>query len=185
VPISFPRHFVLLACAAILQLTVFGPRDWNLGLPLVLPGALHALALVAALRGWRAPLRRVLFLACAALLASASFYLGLWLNARLDRLWRLSLYDRATYARIAVLISAPGALGYAFLVRAFWVPQLRRLDALVIAGACTTVTIVGAATLELKDAWLIVLWWFTFSAALYWSCRERATADERLPEHRA
>lgn len=182
--ISFPRHFVLLECVAILQVTVFGPKDWHVGLPLGLQGALHALALVGALPGSRSPVRRALYVICAALLAGAAFYAGLWLDSSVDHLWPLSLLDRARDARLVALISAPGALAYGFLVRAFWLQQLRRTDPVIIASACTAVMIV-AGTLVQREDWLIVLWWFSFSAALYWFCRRRVTADDRLSEHRA
>src|SRR5262245_15149401 len=90
VRISFPRHFVLLACVAILQVTVIAPREWTLaGLPLALQGALHALALAGAALGARALARRALFVVCAALLASAAFYGGAWLNFTVDHVWHL------------------------------------------------------------------------------------------------
>jgi hypothetical protein len=188
VPISFARHFVLLGCAAIVQLTLIGPRHWDvLGAPLVLPGTLHALTLVGALTGARSLPRRALFVLGAALLAGASAYAGLWLGARVDRLWHLSPLDDfgELYTRAVALIAAPGALSYAFLVRAFWAPQLKRSDPLLIALACTLVMIAGAATLAGKRDWLIVLWWCSFSAALYGFCLARASADDGLLRHRA
>ena len=187
-PLSFPRHFVLLGCAALLQVMVVGPRHWAVpGLPLALQGALHALALVGAVPGAHRLVRRALFVPAAALLAGAAWYAGLWMDVRLDQLWHLSSLDdfRAVYLRHVALVSAPGALAYGFLVRAFWVPQLRSSDPLAFAGACTAVMVLAAATLEGKEGWLIVLWWFSFSAALYGLCRRRVSADDGLREHRA
>jgi hypothetical protein len=188
VPLSFPRHFVLLGCAALLQVMVVGPRHWAVpGLPLALQGALHALALVGAVPRARWLVRRTLFVLGAALLAGAASYAGLWMAARLDQLWHFSPRDdfRTVYLRYVALVSAPGALAYGFLVRAFWVPQLRSTDPLLIASACTAVMVLAAATLAGKEGWLIVLWWFSFSAALYGLCRQRVSADDGLREHRA
>jgi len=188
VRIWFLRHLVLLECAAILQVTVLGPRDWAVpSLPLALQGALHALALVGALPGTRSLARRALFVLGAALLAGASFYAGVWLDSRVDHLWHLSPLDdfSALYRRSVALIAAPGALTYGFLVRAFWVPKLKRTDPLLIASACTAVMILATATLGEKQDWLIVLWWFSFSALLYALCRRRAGVDDAVLEHRA
>jgi hypothetical protein len=185
VRISFPRHFLLLECVALLQVTVLGPAWTVAQLPLALQGALHALALAGAVSGTRALARRALFVACAALLASAAFYAGLWLDAAVDRLWHLSVFGFDHDTRLIALISAPGAIAYGFLVRAFWAPRQRRFDPLIIASGCTAVLIAADITLHLKEDWDIVIWWFSFSAVLYALSRRRASADDGLREYRA
>ncbi|HWW28806.1 MAG TPA: hypothetical protein VNY80_02240 [Steroidobacteraceae bacterium] len=165
----YARHFAVLAAAAIV---LFLPGRWDFFGEAFLPtfaisGALHALALVFALRATHALLRKCAFVLAAAALSVLTLYIGilsLELFAGLPAGVRLYL--------ALGLCSASGAITYGSLIRLFWLPEFSSRSILAIASGCVLGTLVAFLARGyfpfLAGWWLAAAWWFAFSAGLWY-----------------
>ena len=165
--LAYGRHFIMLGIAAVV---LFLFNQWDLyGEPFLptfaLSGALHALALITALRGGAGRVRKGLFVAAVALLSVLTLYLGilsLQLLAPLPATERLYL--------VLGICSMSGAIIYGSLVRWFWMKNLAPRSILAIAVACvpaTCLAFLARTHFEFLNAWVLAAaWWFAFSAGL-------------------
>jgi hypothetical protein len=173
----YPRHFAVLAAAAVALITW---RRWGFSSEALLPtfaisGALHALALGVALRAPVAPLRKCSFVALAAVLAALTLYIGilsLALFAGLPASSRL-------YMTLGIC-SAAGAISYGSLIRLYWMRRFSSRFILGIAAGCTLATLAALFARRyiplLAGWWLAAAWWFAFSGGLcYFDTRAPGT----------
>jgi hypothetical protein len=168
---NYRRHFVLLACAVAVivtmaQLDIFGTASL---LPnAAIYGALHAAALTGALNR-AAPLRRKsLFILAAAVLDVAALYAGI-LGLALLSAAALHLSVRA-YIAFGVC-SMAGAILYGFLIRFFWLPELTPRPILQISSGCLLATMLVLLIENLSGGsslWVLAAaWWCAFSGGLW------------------
>jgi hypothetical protein len=189
--LHYLRHFLLLAIIAAALLTpviakpLFGLRDRlsahglsGYDAEFALYGLLHAVAVIASLRGHRPLWRLPAFVIAAAFLDVAVLHLGLLI---------VSLQSAPGSSAPVILVPAClGAAAYGLLARlllrfrAGWIP--------LAAVACLCGALLGmiAAHLVSNFTMLMAGWWFAFSAWLYcadqWSAlvrRARASMAER------
>ncbi len=166
--LNYSRHFLWLACFSVV-LAVTSRRHM-----IVLPlasflsyGALHAAALVLALRVPRSIERQCLFVVFSAILSAGT--LGIIM---LGRHIVGSLPGNGGIFALLGLSSVTGALTYGVLIRVFWIPELRAGSLAAISLGCMLATLLAFFTLShfalLGRWWLAVLWWFAFSGGLWW-----------------
>jgi hypothetical protein len=167
----YPRHFLLLTCFSIL-LVVLSRLHFltDLSVSFALYGALHASALVLALRARHSMGQKCLFIAIAAGLSVLTLNVGVFgmhLTGTLPG--NVGLY---TVIGFSALI---GAVSYGVLIRIFRMYELNAGSIGVIAVGCILATYVAAYTLAhshlLGRWWLAVLWWYAFSGALWYRDR--------------
>jgi hypothetical protein len=165
----YSRHFALLAVAVVLTFLI---GHWDLfGEPFLptfaLNGALHASALVLALRERALLVRKCLFVALAAALCIVTLYIGI---ASLQLFAVLPSTERL-YAVLSVC-SAVGAITYGTLIRFFWMKKFSSRFVLAIALACAAGAMLAfliASQFKLVQGWwLTAAWWFVFSGALWY-----------------
>jgi hypothetical protein len=171
--INYPRHFVYLALAAIIEFIVLWSIDrWTPRFPDVLAslftlnGLLHATALVLALTVPATWSRRVVFVAIAAMLSSAAPFTRVLLPSAVNQLLGLAFP------------SAVGAAAYWYLVRLLWIRQLTAVSLLRTVVLCTAVTVTWEKVnhgLWYPDPLPLMVhtlcWWLAFSFSLYLSER--------------
>jgi hypothetical protein len=185
--INYPRHFAFLVIAVAVLLVVeptsFTPWPDRFTFFFALFGALHATALVMALRAgpiWR----RLTFIPITAVLSAIVPYLGLAVPRALGLDGGFSLVGAMTVG------SAAGACAYWMLVRAFWIPTLEASDWVRTLAFCVAATPLGmmlATVLSgfgahhsvLGDIVPTALWWFAFSYSLWRSERPAMAANNR------
>ena len=165
---NYARHFGVLGTATVV---LFLLAHWDLfGDSLIITfainGALHACALVLALRSPQSLLRRSCFVALAAALSVFTMYvgiLGLVLFAALPGNERL-------YAVLG-LCSLSGAITYGSLIRLFWIRNLSSRLILALAFLCVPAAFLAFFARTRADFlggwWLAAVWWFAFSGALW------------------
>ena len=167
----YARHFLLLTCFSTL-LGVVSRLHFltDLSVSFALYGALHASALVLALRARHPIGQKCLFIAIAAGLSVLTLNLGVFgmhLTGTLPG--NVGLY---TVLGFSALI---GAVGYGVLIRVFRMYELNAGSIAVIAVGCTLSTYVAAYMLAHSHAlgrwWLAVLWWYAFSGGLWYRDR--------------
>ncbi len=178
--LNYPRHFFLLGYASVALLLLTR-------LPMSLPfdrlyylfglsGALHAIAVVLALRSESSRLSRWGFVVAAAAMSIAVPF------AVAELIELLGLHGIETIFYALALISAIGAAAYWFLVRAFWARFLSPLSLLVTVGSCELVTLIGSFVISVvpfsRDVLLPMLWWSAFSASLLVADRHSMTANK-------
>jgi hypothetical protein len=163
----YSRHFGALGAATVV---LFSSSHWDLIsdsliISFAINGALHACALVVALRSRQSLLRKSCFVALAAALSVFTMYvgiMGLVLFAAVPGNERL-------YAVLG-LCSLSGAITYGSLIRLFWIRNFSSRLILAMAFLCVLATSLGffakTHTDFLGGRWLAAAWWFTFSAAL-------------------
>jgi hypothetical protein len=163
----YARHFGVLGAATIV---LFGLSRWDLisdslVVSFALSGALHAGALVLALRTPQGLMRKSSFIALAAALSVFTMYigiLGLVLFAALPGNERL-------YAVLG-LCSLTGAITYGSLIRLFWIRKFSSRLILSMAFLCVLATWLAFLAKTHADFlggwWLAAAWWFTLSGAL-------------------
>jgi hypothetical protein len=173
----YARHFLLIAGFSVLLGVMTRLRlSMDLFAAFALYGALHASALVLALRT-RQPLWRCgLFIALAAGLSAMTYRAGLFAGQRFGTLGNIALYA------VFGLSAMAGAVTYGILIRRIGIFELTSRELVLISCGCALAADVAYATLAqfpvLGRGWLAVLWWFAFSAGL-WHCdrRRRAVID--------
>jgi hypothetical protein len=174
----YARHFLLLSGFSLLLGVMTRLRlSLDLLASFALYGALHASALVLALRT-RQPLWRCgLFIALAAGLSVMTFRIGLFAAQRYGTL----LGHVALYA-VFGLSAMAGAVTYGILIRRIKIFELTLRELALISCGCALAADVAYVTLAQSPAlgrgWLAVLWWFAFSGGL-WHCdrRRRSVID--------
>jgi hypothetical protein len=175
--LRYPLHFALLACCGVLLIAL---TRLHLATPLsfsfALYGALHAAALIAALRARHPIWRKCLFIAAAAALSAATFRCGIIAGQLLGA----SRGNAALYA-VPGLSAATGAAAYGVLIHLSGIYGLTARSLAVICVTCMLATCAAFFTLtrfhSLGRWWLAVLWWYAFSGGLwYFDKRYQRTA---------
>jgi hypothetical protein len=168
----YPRHFLLLACFSVLSGVMARLRiSMDLFASFAMYGALHATALVLALRA-RQPLWRCgLFIALAAGLSVMTLRVGLFTAQRSGAIpANIALYAVFGFSAMA------GAVAYAILIRLIGIFELTLRELALISCGCAVAADVAYVILaqipSLGRWWLAVLWWFAFSSGL-WYCDQR------------
>jgi hypothetical protein len=167
----YPRHFLLLTCFSVL-LVVLSRLHFltDLSVSFALYGALHASALVLALRARHPMGQRCLFIAIAAGLSVLTLNVGVFgmhLTGTLPG--NVGLYTVIGFTALM------GAVSYGVLIRIFRMYGLNSGSIGVIAVGCALATYVAAYMLAhshlLGRWWLAVLWWYAFSGGLWYRDR--------------
>jgi hypothetical protein len=160
-----------------LGITARPPLSDNLSASSVLYGALHASALVFALRARQPFWRKCLFIVAAAGLTLAALRVGMGemqLSATLAP-GMLSGYA-ALYAAVG-FSAATGAVAYGILIRLFGMYRLTMRSLAMISLGCLLATYIALFILVHVHAlgrwWLAVLWWYAFSGGLWYYDRRR------------
>jgi hypothetical protein len=175
----YPRHFMLLTAgvAVLFLFTRWDPFNDPLLTTFALSGAIHASALMFALRTPQTPLRKCLFVVIAAALSVFTLYVGisgLVLFAVLPGNERLYM--------VLGLCAVAGAMTYGTLIRLFWMKKFSSRFILAIAVACLLTEFVAFFVRSywqfIEGWWLAPAWWFAFSGAL-WHFDARRSAAAR------
>jgi hypothetical protein len=171
--LRYPRHFLLLACFSVLVVVMSRLHPTvDPSISFALYGALHALALVLALRGHPTIWGKCLLIAFAAALCVLSFRFG----AAARELFGAVPGNVAFYALLG-LSSIIGAASYAILIRLSGLYALTITEIAAIAACCMLAAFVSLFTASHFHAlgawWFAVLWWFTFSGGLWYFDRPR------------
>jgi hypothetical protein len=165
----YPRHFSVLAAATVI---LFLLGHWSLLndsliVTFALNGALHAAALVLALRAPQTLVRKSVFVAIAAVLSVLTLYvgiIGLVLLAVLPGNERL-------YVVLGVC-SLTGAITYGSLIRLFWMRGFSSRLILAMSILCVLGTSLAFFARTYADFlggwWLAAAWWFAFSGGLWY-----------------
>jgi len=166
--VIYSRHFILLGVLA----AALGVTDrWRQGLGALATigvyGALHASALVAALRVAQASWRKLCFIALAAGLAMVSVRVGL----ACDRLLGADLGSFAPAALLTVSAGL-GAASYGLLIRHFWIRDLSPRSLIHITLWCALLTLaalpLGNHLHTVGGWWFAMIWWWAFSLSLWY-----------------
>jgi hypothetical protein len=165
----YRRHFGMLAIGVI---GIFLLSHWDLLKDQILVtfainGAVHASSLVLNLRAPSSLVRKLLFIALAAVLSMVALYIGivgLVLFAVLPATERLYF--------VLGLCAASGAITYASLIRLFWLKKFPSRSILAMAVGCMLAVFVGffaRSHFEALDGWALAgVWWFAFSGGLWY-----------------
>jgi hypothetical protein len=171
----YSRHFVCLTCFSVMAgLTAPLPLASNVPLSFALYGGLHALALVVALRAPQPLWRMALFIGVAAAISVLTLRAGLIALQLLGSLpGNFRLYAALGFAAMI------GALAYGILIRQLKMHPLPASALALISLGCVAAAYVGFFTLAHGHAlgrwWLAVLWWYAFSAGLWYFDRRPST----------
>jgi hypothetical protein len=179
--LHYARHFVLLASFSAVLAIIGWRAGLGIGAQFALYGALHASALVLSIRdgvGARvAPLRRLLFVVLAAMLALANARVGLWAWHAVS-----AVGGRHGPLILVAACAALGALAYAASINAVLPnrhggPVPFAATATATALGCAAATCVSFAVSRALHAatvpWLTIAWWFAFSGSLWYADRRR------------
>ena len=163
----YPLHFSLLACFGLLLIAMTQLHvGTDLALSFALYGALHAAALVIALRAHHPIWRKCLFIAAAAALSAMTFHFGIVAGQLLGT-------GRGSAALYAVLgfCGAMGAAAYAVLIHLCGIYELTSRSLAVLCVNCMLAACAAFFTLtrfhSLGQWWLAMLWWYAFSGGLW------------------
>jgi hypothetical protein len=186
--IRYPRHFALVAAAAVI--VVLLPRlplpVWVNGFAFFFAatGLLYAGTLILALNAPVSLPKRLAFAGISALLSGGAPFVGLSLGSL------LKFGDSVALPAAFAIASAAGAAAYFFLVRALLIPGLAarwgwRMPAMCAAGTVLlyATAVVGSSYgiyRSVLDALPTIGWWLSFSLSLYLA--ERAGAAARRPQ---
>ncbi|HME39743.1 MAG TPA: hypothetical protein VKG63_12390 [Steroidobacteraceae bacterium] len=171
----YPRHFLLLAgIGALLGLAARLGFSTDVSISFALYGALHASALVLALRAGQRWWRNVLFIAMAAALSVMTLRAGI-VGAQVSG----PLAGNVALDAVLGFSAVVGAATYGILIRLFGIYELTVKELTVIAGGCLLAAYAARLTAAhspyLGRSWFAVLWWFAFSGGL-WYCDQRRRA---------
>ena len=176
--LSYTRHFILLACfSALLAATTGLQASTGPAVSFAAYGALHASALLLSLRARRAPWRLVSFIAVAAMLSVITVRLGITGMHVFG-----AAPGTARFYAVSGFCAITGATMYGFLIRLEGVLELSVREIVLISIGCMLSTFVAMVMVlhsrYLGRWWLAVLWWYAFSAGL-WYFDRRQTAVNR------
>jgi catechol 2,3-dioxygenase-like lactoylglutathione lyase family enzyme len=147
-----------------------------------LSGALHAIAVVLALRSKSSRLSRFGFVMTTAALSIAAPF------AALKVIDLLGLAGIATIFVALALTSAIGAVSYWLLVRGLWARFLSPRSLLVTVGSCVLATFIASVAISvvpfLRDVLLPMFWWLAFSASLLIADRHNTVPNRPLERTR-
>jgi hypothetical protein len=164
----YARHFAVLAAAAIV---LFLLSHWDLLsdsliASFAINGALHACAVVFALRAPQSNLRKCAFIAIAAALSVFTLYVGIIGLV----LFAVVPGNERLYITLG-LCSIVGAITYGSLLRIFWLRQFSSRFILAMALLCLLATTLAFFVRAYADFlggwWLTAVWWFAFSGGLW------------------
>jgi hypothetical protein len=172
----YPRHFLLLAGFSIVVMVLTRLRLLtDLNVCFALYGALHATALLLALRLHQPLWRLCLFIVLAAGFSVLTLRMGLFAGHLTGGLPA----NAALYAVLGVS-AAIGALAYGILIRLFGYYALSIGGLALMAAGCMLAAFLALFSLQqahfLGRWWLAVLWWFAFSGGL-WLCESVFSAS--------
>jgi hypothetical protein len=177
----YARHFSALAggVAVLLLFSRWDPANDPLLPTFGLSGAIHAVALVFALRAPATLNRKFLFIALAAALSVLTLYVGvggLLLFAVLPASQRLYM--------VLALCAVSGAITYGTLIRVFWLKKFSSRSILAIAIACMLAEFAAFFVRSywqfLEGWWFAAVWWFAFSSGLWYFDRSSRAPPARL-----
>jgi hypothetical protein len=176
---SYPRHFALLVFFGVMSAVASRlhlPSD--LSISFALYGALHASALVLALRTSHPIWQKGLFVVIAAGLCIITFRVGMFGRSLFGTLpGHLGLYIALGFS--AVL----GALSYGALIRSLGMFAMTLGSLAAISLGCMLATFVALFTGThfhfLGPWWLAVLWWYAFSGGLWYFDLPQGQSGER------
>jgi hypothetical protein len=146
----------------------------NLSVSFASYGALHAAALVLALRAHQSIGRKCLFIAVAAILSALTYRLGV-----LGAQWSGTHSVNAGLYLVFGLTAAAGAAAYAMSIRLFGFYALTPGSLAAISTGCLLAELASLGTASQLHVpgswWFAVWWWFAFSGGL-WYCDHRQIA---------
>jgi hypothetical protein len=166
--LNYARHFSVLGVATVVLflLSRWALLSDSLLASFAVNGGLHALSLSLALPSPQSNVRKLTFVALAAALSVFTMYVGisgLVLFAVVPGNGRLYM--------VLGLCSLTGALTYGSLIRMFWMRKFSPRRILGTAFICLLATslafFVRAYSEILGGWWLVAVWWFAFSAGLW------------------
>jgi hypothetical protein len=184
--LNYHRHFFLLGCGAVALVLLprlptslaYDPLSFLFGLS----GALHAIAVVLALRSKSSRLSRFGFVMTTAALSIAAPF------AALKVIDLLGLAGIATIFVALALTSAIGAVSYWLLVSGLWARFLSPRSLLVTVGSCVLATFIASVAISvvpfLRDVLLPMFWWLAFSASLLIADRHNTVPNHPLERTR-
>jgi hypothetical protein len=161
-------HFLALACFGVLLIAMTRLHfAMNVSVCFALYGALHASALVIALRDHHSIGRNCIFIAAAAGLSAMTLHVGIatahWLGPRGGNV--------ALYTALG-LSAVTGAASYGVLIRACGIYELTARALAVICLSCMLAAYAAMVTLAhfrfQGQWWPVVLWWYAFSGCLWY-----------------
>jgi hypothetical protein len=164
----YARHFGVLGAATVVLflLTFWDLISDSLIVSFAISGALHACAVLLALRSPQTWVRKCCFVGLAAALSVFTMYvgiIGLVLFAVVPGNERLYM--------VLGLCSLTGAITYGSLIRLFWIRNFSSRLILAMAVLCVPATLLGFFAKTHADFlggwWLAAVWWFAFSGALW------------------
>jgi hypothetical protein len=166
--LNFRRHFLALALALALVLALsylqLFPEAYLAGFAIY--GALHATALVVAVRSQHTLAHRGLFVVLASGLNILVLYLGI---GSIELLSSLPATGRL-YGALG-LCSLMGALTYGLLIRNFFFAALRPRRIAQIGLTCLVASLLSLAAensrVALGNWWFVAVWWTAFSSSLW------------------
>ena len=176
--VRYPLHFLLLACFGVSLIAMTRLHfAADLSVSFALYGALHASALVIALRAQHPIRRNCIFIGVAAGLSAMTLHVGIaaahWLETGGG--------SSALYAALGIS-SVTGAATYGVLIRLCGIYELSVRALAVICLNCLLAAYAAIFTLAhlhfLGRWWLAVLWWCAFSGGL-WYCDTQGLSGER------
>lgn len=162
----YPLHFSLLACFGVLLIAMAQLHiETGLSLSFALYGALHAAALVIALRAHHPIWRKCSFIVAAAALSTMTLQLGIIAGQLLGT-------GRGNAAFVLGLCGATGAAAYGALIHLSGIYELTPRSLAVLCVNCMLAACAAFFTLvrfhSLGRWWLAVLWWYAFSGGLWY-----------------
>ena len=184
----YPRHFLLLTGFSVLVGLLSRLHAASVFVSFLIYGALHATALILALRTRMTIRRKCSFIVLAAILSVVAVHVGI-----VGRQLSGAPPASAAFYSLLGLSAAIGAASYATLIRLAGLYALTAWELTVISVGCVFAALVGALTAShvhfLGPWWLAVLWWYTFSGGLWYfdhsrKCGER-TCSGRTPRPRS
>ena len=163
----YPRHFLILTFFSVLVGLLSSLHVASVFVSFSLYGALHASALILALRTRLTMSRKCSFIVLAAVLSVVTLQVGI--AGR--QLSGAAPGSTAFYSLIG-LCAAIGATSYGTLIRLAGLHSLSARELAAISMSCVIAAIVGALTVSdahsLGPWWLAVLWWYAFSGGLWY-----------------
>jgi hypothetical protein len=164
----YTLHFSVLACFGVVLIAIAQLHlAIELSFSFALYGALHAAALIIALRVNHPIWRKCLFIASAAALSAMTLHFGIAAGHLLG-----TARGNAALYPVLGFCGALGAAAYAVLIHLSGIHELTSRSLAVLCVNCMGATCAAFFTLarfhSLGQWWLAVLWWYAFSGGLWY-----------------